>query len=121
MQGRYGMDAFGQFLLKFIIGAMLVSIIFQSQILHYVVLITFIYAYYRIFSKNTTKRYAENQKFLMKKSEIMGKWNQMKNQKNSPYRIYHCPKCRQKVRVPKGKGKISIHCPKCDHDFIKRT
>ena len=35
--------------------------------------------------------------------------------------LYRCPSCGQKVRVPRGKGRISIHCPKCQRDFIKRT
>ena len=34
---------------------------------------------------------------------------------------FSCPKCRQSVRVPKGKGKIAISCPKCREKFIKKT
>ena len=29
--------------------------------------------------------------------------------------------CRQKIRVPRGKGKIEITCPSCRSKFIKRT
>ena len=37
------------------------------------------------------------------------------------YRFFKCPTCKQKVRVPKGKGKIKIHCPRCHNDFIKKS
>lgn len=37
------------------------------------------------------------------------------------YRFFTCPTCKQKVRVPRGKGKIKIHCPRCKNDFIKKT
>jgi ribosomal protein L37AE/L43A len=36
-------------------------------------------------------------------------------------RYFECPRCRQIVRVPRGKGKIAITCPKCKERFIKKT
>lgn len=66
---------------------------------------------FRMFSRNTYKRYRENQKFLMLVSQL----------KDRDHRYYQCPRCRQPVRVPRGKGKIAISCPKCQEKFIKRT
>jgi len=37
------------------------------------------------------------------------------------YRIYSCPKCSQKLRVPKGVGRIEITCKRCGWKFIKRS
>jgi ribosomal protein L37AE/L43A len=37
------------------------------------------------------------------------------------HKYYRCTHCRQLIRVPRGKGKICISCPKCRTEFIKRT
>jgi len=66
---------------------------------------------FRCFSRNTYKRYQENRKFLQFLDKL----------KDRDHRYFNCPKCRQMVRVPKGKGKISITCPKCREKFIKKT
>lgn len=68
-------------------------------------------AIFRTFSRNRTKRYRENRRFLMLCNKI----------KDRQHRYYRCPRCRQSVRVPRGKGKIAISCPKCKEKFIKKT
>lgn len=56
------------------------------------------------------------------REKVRTKWNKLTGSHgDSTHRIYKCPTCGQKVRVPKGKGKISIHCPNCNCNFIKRT
>ena len=72
---------------------------------------TLIITLVRCFSRNTYKRYQENRRFLLLVDRIKDRNN----------RYYTCPKCRQTVRVPKGKGKIAITCPKCREKFIKKT
>lgn len=86
-------------------------------------LICLVYAYFRMLSRNISRRYQENQWFESRFGGIK-RWfakqkGYMSLRKN--YRIFVCPSCHQKVKVPKGKGKISIHCPKCHTDFIKRS
>ena len=41
--------------------------------------------------------------------------------KDREHRYFDCPKCRQPVRVPRGKGKIMITCPKCKERFQRKT
>ena len=66
---------------------------------------------FRTFSRNTYKRYRENQRFLLFFQKL----------RDRQHRYYHCPRCRQQIRVPRGKGKIAITCPKCKEKFIKKT
>ena len=68
-------------------------------------------ALFRAFSRSTYKRYRENRKFLMLVDRL----------KDRNHRYFECPRCRQPVRVPRGKGKIAISCPKCKEKFIKKT
>lgn len=75
-----------------------------------------IYGYFRILSKNVAKRRAENWAFVSWKDKLRQRWQQRKTHK-----FYNCPKCRTTLRVPKGKGKISITCRKCGEKFIRKT
>jgi len=129
MQGRYGNDQLNNFLMKAFLIEFLLYFLLRgvsrglSTVMYYLGFATIIYVYYRLFSRNIYKRASENQAFLNKTVNIRSKINSQKSmmQQRKTHRIYKCPTCKQKVRVPKGKGKISIHCPNCDTYFIKRS
>ena len=123
MQGRNGMDELGQALNICVLVTLVLSIFTKWAILYYVAIALMIYMYFRVFSKNTPKRYAENQKFRNFRYDTVVKWNNKKKewQQRKIYRFFRCPMCKQKVRVPKGRGKICITCPKCKAEFIKRS
>ena len=82
-----------------------------------------IYSYFRIFSKNTAKRYTENAKYLSIKYKITGWFRRKKEriQQSKTHRFYRCPQCGITTRIPKGKGKIKITCPKCGNTFIRKS
>ena len=123
MAGRYGVDTMNQGLSVCSLILIVFGIFFKVSLLYWVGLAVIIYIYFRMLSKDIPRRYAENQAFLQQYYRLTG-WFTGKKQsmeRNKGYRIYKCPQCRQKVRVPKGKGKISIHCPKCSNDFIRRS
>ncbi len=69
------------------------------------------YAIFRCFSRNTYKRYEENRRYLRFVERL----------KDRQHKYFDCPRCRQPVRVPRGKGKISITCPKCKEKFIRKS
>lgn len=69
------------------------------------------WAIFRCLSRNTYKRYQENRQFLMFFDKL----------KDRKHRYFTCPKCRQTVRVPRGKGKIAITCPRCKEKFVRKT
>jgi uncharacterized paraquat-inducible protein A len=74
-------------------------------------------------SRDIQKRYAENEKYLAATAKFRQRFNREKNMMNQrkTHHIYSCPGCGQKIRIPKGKGKIEIECPKCHTKFIKRS
>lgn len=121
MSGRYGNDAFGNFLCV----ASLICLVlgFFVGIFYYIGLALLIYTYFRMFSRNIPKRYAENQKYLQMSAGVKTKFVQIKQRfaLRKTYRYFSCPRCKQQIRVPKGRGRISITCPKCGTQFIKKT
>ncbi|MBQ9942445.1 MAG: hypothetical protein IJP03_05505 [Christensenellaceae bacterium] len=119
MMGRYGGDQLG-------IATLMISMVltfiptWPTKIISILLLLV---AFLRMFSRNVYRRRAENEKFL----KI---WYPVKNFfvrlfKGRPdaktHKHYRCPKCKQALRVPKGKGTIIITCPKCGEKMTKRT
>ena len=126
MYGRYGSDELSKaMLITMLVCAVLTWFTngFLDTLLSFAMWTLLIYSYVRMFSRNHAKRWAENQKYLSFKNRILERINREKNyaQQRKTHRIYSCPGCKQKIRVPKGKGKIEISCPKCRTKFIKRT
>jgi DNA-directed RNA polymerase subunit RPC12/RpoP len=97
--------------------------IFTHPIVYYIGFAGMIYMYFRIFSKKWDKRRAENQWYLRKSYAIRNWFDKKKKmwQLKKTHKIFKCPTCKQKIKVPKGKGKIEIRCTKCDTKFIKRS
>ena len=129
MQGRYGVDELSRFTmgvsLALIILTMFVNIVNRSvgSVLDFLGIAAIVYAYFRIFSRNIQQRYAENQKYLQMTSKLRLRFNKEKNlmKQRKTHHIYACPGCGQKIRIPRGKGKIEIECPKCHTKFVKRS
>jgi DNA-directed RNA polymerase subunit RPC12/RpoP len=120
--GRYGTDALSKLLLVCSLVVFLLFIFIRNPFLYLGALALLIFAYYRILSRDFAARKAENEHYL-KGSEIMRAQVKMARQKFSErkiYRYFKCPGCGQEVRVPKGKGRIRITCPKC-HIRFDRT
>ena len=123
MAGRYGDDQLNQFIFIVAIISMVLEIITRQSLFYTLTLVLLILAYVRVFSRNINKRYEENMKFLQKKDAILNKFRRQKYYaaQRRNFHIYTCPQCKQKIRIPKGKGKISITCPKCRTSFIKKS
>lgn len=121
MYGRYGIDQFGNFLFGLYFICLIFSLFFSPMLfLSYVVLI---YFFYRMFSKQYYKRRQENTFYLEKTSGIRKMVNRQKNKfkYRKTHKYLRCPHCKQYLRVPKGKGNITITCPQCHQQFDKRT
>ena len=115
MAGRYGTDRLNMAILGVGLAACLISAFFRNPLVNLILTALsyglMIWAITRTLSRNVYKRYQENRKFLQFFDRL----------RDRQHRYYDCPKCRQVVRVPRGKGKISITCPKCQEKFIRKT
>ncbi len=130
MYGRYGVD---QLSIALLIIGVLLSLISSATNIYFINLLSMaliILTYFRILSRNTYKRAAENMKFLSFWNPIKEKtWLPLKKQfttftkgvKDKEHKYFTCPSCRQTLRVPKGQGKITVTCPKCRNQFSKRS
>lgn len=84
-------------------------------VLSTVAMVLVIWALFRMFSKNLPKRRRENAWFLQKiwNPIRFGAKNRSAQRMDKEHRYFTCPACRTVCRVPRGKGKIIITCPKC--------
>lgn len=129
MAGRYGGDDYGRFLSVVAIVLVVISVIF-SNLVSIISSITFIlglllifYCYYRMFSRDVVSRSEENQKYLNNRYQISVARQQRKerNAQKADFKFFKCPKCGVLNRIPKGKGKIEVTCPKCGEKFIRKS
>lgn len=123
MYGRYGVDTLGKYSLGAGLATMVLSIVFDSYTLSLLSWFFIILTYFRTFSRNLYKRSSENQTFLNKTYKLRTWFGKQKNMmaQRKTHHIYRCPGCKQKIRVPRGKGRIEIRCPKCHTTFIKNS
>ena len=109
MQGRYGADQMGQMLSAVSMVFLIISLFSRNQAWFLLAVIGIVYNYFRMFSKMTA---GIRRKLASWKSQLA---------QRKIYHIYRCPGCKQKIRVPRGRGKIEIRCPKCNTRFVKKS
>lgn len=123
MIGRNGVDQLGTAMLIAAIAANLLSNIFASAFLSLLALALIVLAFLRMLSRNLAKRQAENRRFTAvwyrTKNRFLA-WKDRQSQ-SKDYKFFTCPGCKNKLRVPRGKGRIQITCPKCGQRFDGRS
>ncbi len=123
MRGRYGIDKFSNTLVWIAFIIMLINLFVGNSIVYWLSMAILIYAYYRMFSRNIYKRSRENEWYLNKTYKLRMRFLKEKDRAKlrKTHHIYKCPECGQKVKVPRGRGKIEVTCPKCSMKFVKRS
>ncbi|MDF9825000.1 putative membrane protein [Breznakia sp. PF5-3] len=123
MQGRYGNDKLNNFIFIILITLTIINtFFFQNSILVFLIYAFLIVVIFRTYSRNIYARQKENNKFLNLTNPVRKRFRIIKkNHQDKANKYYLCPHCFQSVRVPRGKGKIEIKCPKCSHHFTKKT
>ncbi len=138
MRGRNGTDELNRFLLVVALIILLIGFFTPGTIVALICdplcLVLLLVIYFRMLSKNLTKRRSENQRYRdiiakfgkpFESARDNSKRNRTRTTAAAPYlkenKVYTCKSCGQMLRVPKGKGKIKVTCPKCGASFIKHT
>ena len=123
MIGRYGPDHLGIAMIVLAFILTLLNVIFLHTPFLYISYFVFVLTLFRMLSRNIPRRRAENDKFIKYywpiKTKIKIFIQKIKDKRK--YKYYKCPTCKTSMRVPKGKGKIRITCPKCWEWLISET
>ncbi len=138
--GRRGPDAVCGVL--FVVGLVLSGVAWytKNQIIGWLVYLPWALAVLRMFSTRLEQRYQENRRFLVwwqqLKTRVMAWFRGMRVHRgdakckeaggvfqgaarpadtaaDTAYHHFSCPCCAQKLRVPRGRGRVEVTCPKC--------
>ena len=124
MYGRTGADQLGMCIIWAAIVLDIISLLTKkagllSGILGFITTVMVLWALFRVFSRNLEKRRAENAAFLQKIWwPVKHRFDSSRRQRmDKAHKYFTCPRCKTVCRVPVGKGKIVITCPKCAHQI----
>jgi hypothetical protein len=143
MQGRNGVDELSKFLSRVSFGVLILAIVFsiltvgfasRASAAAYVFRVLYFVFYavgigllvwcnFRMFSRNVAKRQKENTRYLYRRQKVRRFFENKKQawKDRKTYRYFKCPRCGQRMRAPRGKGKIRVTCSKCTNIFITKT
>ncbi|MEG1633798.1 MAG: hypothetical protein RR314_07065 [Oscillospiraceae bacterium] len=126
MAGRNGGDSLTRFISITLCVLLVIAMIIGGELyraVSVIVIAGLFYCYFRMMSKNVTKRRAENAKYLRKKNDFFAYFSGAKDRQSQSkeYKFFRCPSCHTMLRVPRDKGKVKVVCRKCGTSFIKKT
>ena len=123
MYGRYGGDQLSIAIFVLAVFFQIIYVFTRFLPLYLLSLLLYGIDIFRTISRNIPKRQAENRKFMSLIWKIKNFWGNLKCkfEELKTYKHFKCPQCGQKIRIPRGRGKVEIHCPKCSASFIKKV
>ncbi|WP_297290433.1 hypothetical protein [uncultured Flavonifractor sp.] len=122
MYGRYGSDHLSFFLLFLYVVLIFVSALPYMAWVSWLALAVLLWNLFRMFSRRIDRRRAENARFLALFGPFI-RWFKMRRtiHRDKEHRYFKCPNCGQYLRVPRGKGKITVNCRNCGASFEERS
>lgn len=122
MSGRYGADQLSRHSSWLALGLCVISMFTGWMVLYTIALALLIWSTWRMFSRNIQARAGEAMTYYRMQMKVKDFFTSGKKRaEDKDHRYYKCPNCKQQLRVPKGRGRISIDCPKCHTTFEKKT
>lgn len=135
LQGRYGMDKLNLALFWGGVGCSVITWFLSKfplpfTIFRLLALVFYGYAVFRMFSRNYAARQQELAGYLRLENKLRAFWQRLRygrrnvinlNAERKKFKYLTCPQCRQKLRVPRGKGKLRVTCTKCGYKFNAKS
>ena len=122
MYGRYGNDQLNLFLIGTYLILFFLAAITDAGLFSLLGELLLLLALFRTLSRNLAKRSEENRKFMKKATPVL-QWLRLRRNilKDKEHRYFRCPNCGQQLRVPRGKGKITVTCRSCKASFQEKS
>ena len=122
MYGRYGNDQLNMALLVLYLALFLAYVLTDFELLYWFSFALLAVSLFRLLSRNHARRRAENAKFLRVAGPAL-QWLRLQRtiRRDKEHRYFRCPNCGQQLRVPRGKGKITVTCRSCGAVFEKKS
>lgn len=122
MYGRYGNDQFNLFLIGTYLVLYLLFVLTGFAPLYWLSLVLIAYSLFRLLSRNPARRRSENARFLSIVNPVL-RWLRLRRtiHRDKEHRYFKCPNCGQQLRVPRGKGRITVTCRGCGATFQEKS
>lgn len=122
MYGRYGNDQLNVFLIGTYLVLYLLFLLTRFEILYWVCCVLIVFSLFRLLSRNLPRRREENARFLKLAGPTI-QWLRLRRTivRDKEHRYFKCPNCGQQLRVPRGKGKITVTCRGCGASFQEKS
>ena len=140
MYGRYGADALYNFLtwlnVILILLSLVATVLITDEVVSNIVSIAFsvvitlifVWEFYRMFSRNISKRRRENEIYLRLKGNVKrffsgntSSGTKSFNRDDATYIFRDCTKCQSTLRLQRRVGKHKVKCPRCSHAFYVKA
>ena len=121
--GRYGCwDALNLFLAGLSLVLYVADLFARTRVLYVLYTLLLLAILFRLLSRNSARRRAENARFMVVAGPVV-RWVKLRRtiHRDKEHRYFKCPNCGQQLRVPRGKGKITITCRNCGVSFEEKT
>ena len=122
MYGRYGNDQLNMVLVLLSLALYLVFAVTSWTFLYAVSFMLMAVALFRCLSRNYDRRRAENGQILSLVQPVT-RWYRLRRtiRRDKDHCYFKCPNCGQQLRVPRGKGRITVTCRGCGASFQEKS
>ncbi len=122
MYGRYGNDQLNVCLIVLYLALYLLFILSGFELFYFLTLILLCVSLFRMLSRNLPARRSENAKFMRAAGPAI-QWFRFQRavRRDKEHRYFKCPNCGQQLRVPRGKGRITVTCRNCGASFQENS